>query len=100
MLSPSWRNTSRVPSLLPSSMTMISRSMPSGSSTARIRRTTSTTVLRSLKTGTMTESLRIFGGAVSRSSTSALLQVPGVHAGEPLAQLDLRLPVQELAALA
>ena len=31
---------------------------PSGSSTARMRRTISTTVLRSLNTGTITESLR------------------------------------------
>ncbi len=38
VLSPSWRSTSRVPSLLPSSTTMISRSTPSGSSTARMRR--------------------------------------------------------------
>src|SRR4051794_16944004 len=49
-----------VPSPLPSSTTMISRSMPSGSSTARMRRSTSTTVLRSLNTGTITESLRSF----------------------------------------
>ena len=60
VLSPSWRSTSRVPSLLPSSTTMISRSMPSGSSTARMRRSTSTTVLRSLYTGTITDSLRSF----------------------------------------
>ena len=41
---------------LPSSTTMNSRSI--GSSTARMRRMISTTVLRSLKTGTITESLR------------------------------------------
>ena len=74
VLSPSCASTSRVPSVLPSSTTMISRSMPSGSSTARMRRMISTTVLRSLKTGTTTESLRSFGtafvtrGHVRRSS--------------------------------
>ena len=97
MLSPSWRSTSRVPSLLPSSTTMISRSMPSGSSTARMRRSTSTTVLRSLNTGTMTESLRSFGGVRSRAATGPLLQVPGVRALETFAQLDLRLPTEQLA---
>src|ERR1700726_2861146 len=75
---------------------MISRSMPSGSSTARIRRRTSTTVLGSLKTGTMTDSLRIFGGVRSSSSTGALLQVPGVRTLESFAQLDFRFPAEEL----
>ena len=55
VLSFSWRSTSVVPSLLPSSTTMISRSRPSGSSTARIRRKISATVLRSFSTGTITE---------------------------------------------
>src|SRR4051812_22798694 len=97
VLSPSWRNTSRVPSPLPSSTTMISRSMPSGSSTARMRRSTSTTVLRSLNTGTITESLRSFRGVVSRVTTGPLLQVPGVRALEALTQLDLGLPTEDVA---
>ncbi len=56
VLSASWRNTSRVPSVLPSSTTTISSS--TGRSTMRMRRTISTTVLRSSNTGTITESLR------------------------------------------
>ena len=56
VLSPSWPSTCCVPSELPSSTSTNSRSI--GSSTARIRRMISTTVLRSLKTGTITDSLR------------------------------------------
>src|SRR3954454_18234343 len=97
VLSPSWRSTSRVPSLLPSSITMISRSMPSGSSTVRIRRSTSTTVVRSLYTGTITESLRIFGGVRSGMPTRPLLHVPGVCALQTFAQLHRRFPPEELA---
>src|SRR3954447_16805202 len=97
VLSPSWRKTSRVPPPLPSSTTMISRSMPSGRSTARMRRSTSTTVLRSLKTGTMIESFRSLGGVESRVTTGPLFQVPRVCACEALAQLDLRLPPEQLA---
>src|SRR5262245_64986120 len=76
---------------------MISRSMPSGSSIERIRRSTSTTVLRSLKTGTMTESLRSFaGGDVSGPATRPLREVPVAHAGEPVVQVDGRLPPEQL----
>ena len=35
-------------------------------------------------------------GVRSRSATGALLQVPGVRALEPFAQLDLRLPAEQL----
>jgi hypothetical protein len=54
VLSSSCGSSARVPSVLPSSTSTTSRS--SGSSTLRIRRTISGSVLRSLNTGTITES--------------------------------------------
>src|SRR5262249_33312450 len=98
VLSPSCLRTSRVPSSLPSSTTMISRSIPSGSSTARIRRRISTSVLRSLNTGTTTDSLRSFGGGVlSRETTGALLHIPVARERETFTQLDPRFPVEQRA---
>src|SRR5262245_50614460 len=88
VLSASWRRTSRVPSLLPSSTITISRS--TGSSTARIRRTISTTVLRSSNTGTITDSL--WNAFVASGDTKP--PVPVVRAGETLAELDARTPTE------
>ena len=59
------------PSLDPSSTTMICNT--TGSSTARMRRMTSATVVRSLKTGTITVSVRyVRGGGTSVRSTSVI----------------------------
>src|SRR4051812_23317931 len=97
--SPSWLSTCWVPSELPSSTITNSRS--TGSSTARIRRMISTTVVRSLNTGTITESLRY--PPVSTSATwhpggvvTELRAVRGERALEPLSELDLRLPTEQL----
>src|SRR5712691_283963 len=96
VLSPSWDRTSRVPSSLPSSTITISRSI--GRSTPRIRRTTSATVFRSLKTGTMTDSFR--SGAPGAPGASVPLpltfaSVPGIRAGQTFAELDLRAPTED-----
>ena len=72
-------STSTLPSVLPSSTTMISRSSPAGSSTARMRRTISATVLRSLSTGTMTESFlydALLPGGCSRPGFRCAPRVP------------------------
>src|SRR5437667_1426888 len=89
VLSRSWVRTAPVPSSLPSSTTTISRSM--GSSTDRIRRTISATVLRSLKTGTMTDTLRNRGSAVSSLVPPSLTfsPEPVVAEGETFAEVDL-----------
>src|SRR2546421_1184650 len=96
VLSRSCVRTAPVPSSLPSSTTTISRS--TGSSTDRIRRTISATVLRSLKTGTMTDSVRNRGSAVSSLMPSSLTLSPEplVGAGETFAEVDLGAPAEHL----
>src|SRR6266516_1931010 len=88
--------TAAVPSSLPSSTTTISRS--TGSSTDRIRRTISATVLRSLKTGTMTDSVRNRGSAVSSLMPPSLTLSPEplVGAGETFAEVDLGAPAEHV----
>src|SRR3954452_324877 len=81
-----------VPSVDPSSTTTISRS--TGSSTRRMRRSTSATVLRSLYTGTMTERVRPSGSRRS-SSLMPVTPEPLGGAGHALVQPDLRLPAQD-----
>src|SRR5260370_2537017 len=96
VLSRSWVRTALVPSSLPSSTTTISRSM--GSSTDRIRRTISATVLRSLKTGTMTDSVRYRGSAVSSLMPPSLTfsPEPVVGEGETFAEVDLGAPAEHV----
>ena len=65
MESSSAASTLSEPSLEPSSTTMICSS--TGSSTERMRRITSATVVRSLNTGTITESVRYVRGGGARS---------------------------------
>src|ERR1700730_13236889 len=81
VLSRSWVRTAPVPSSLPSSTTTISRSM--GSSTDRIRRTISATVLRSLKTGTMTDSVRNRGSALTSPPERVVGECDTVAEGDP-----------------
>src|SRR5947207_1629478 len=95
--------TRSVPSVEPSSTTMTSKSI--GSSTRRMRRRISVTVLRSLYTGTMTES-SLYDGCVSSLSwliggrwgmgsatpSSYLGCEPFGRAGQTFPQLHLRLP--------
>src|SRR6266513_1355703 len=96
VLSRSCVRTAPVPSSLPSSTTTISRS--TGSSTDRIRRTISATVLRSLKTGTMTDSVRNRGSAASSLMPSSLPLSPAplVGAGETFAEVDLGAPAEHV----
>src|SRR5256714_3316778 len=96
VLSRSCVRTAPVPSSLPSSTTTISRS--TGSSTDRIRRTISATVLRSLRTGTMTDSVRNRGSAVSSLMPPSLTLSPEplVGAGETFAEVDLGAPAEHL----
>src|SRR5437868_5376030 len=96
VLSRSCVRTAPVPSSLPSSTTTISRS--TGSSTDRIRRTISATVLRSLKTGTMIDSVRNRGSAVSSLMPSSLTLSPEPlgGAGETFAEVDLRAPAEHV----
>src|SRR5215510_3322249 len=73
----------------------ISRS--TGSGTARIRRTISATVLRSLKTGTMTDSVRKLSAASPLVPPSLTLPPePFVGAGETFAEVDLGTPAEDL----
>src|SRR5690242_10954131 len=69
-----------------------------GRSTDRIRRTISATVLRSLKTGTMTDSVRNRGSAVSSLMPPSLTLSPEplVGAGETFAEVDLGTPAEHL----
>src|SRR5688500_2490947 len=83
-----------VPSVEPSSTTTISRS--TGSCTRRMRRSASTTVLRSSKTGTITDSVRPSGSSTS-SATAGDLGEPVGGADQALVEGDLRLPAQQRA---
>src|SRR6266566_604488 len=96
VLSRSCVRTAPVPSSLPSSTTTISRS--TGSSTDRIRRTISATVLRSLKTGTMIDSVRNRGSAFSSLMPPSLTLSPEplVGEGETFAEVDLGTPAELL----
>src|SRR6476469_327510 len=96
--SPSWFSTCWVPSELPSSTMTNSRSI--GSSTARIRRMISTTVVRSLNTGTMTESFLYPPVSTAATQHPRVVvaergPVRGERALESLAELDLRLPAEQ-----
>src|SRR2546430_14693274 len=96
VLSRSCVRTAPVPSSLPSSTTTISRS--TGSSPDRIRRTISATVLRSLKTGTMTDSLLTRTCAAGPPLAPPSLTFPPeplVGAGETFAEVDLRTPAED-----
>src|SRR5713101_4312041 len=102
VLSASWVSTSLVPSVLPSSTNTISRS--TGNSTARMRRTISTTVLRSSNTGTITESFPYSAlldpasdpCSKPRSGLATVPPVPVEGVGETLAKADRRTPVEDL----
>src|SRR5690349_2154580 len=77
---------------------MISRSIPSGSSTSRMRRTISTSVLRSLNTGTTTDNFCTLGcRSSSGKATRTLLDVPVAGPFETFAQRDRRFPSEEFA---
>ena len=76
-------STLSVPSVDPSSTT--TTSTVSGTSAARTRRTISATVVRSLNTGTITDSVRYSTGARERSATVAARRgAVGSRRGPPL----------------
>src|SRR5437588_204845 len=87
-------STLSVPSVEPSSTTIISRS--TGSSTSRIRRRISSTVFRSLYTGTMT--VRSLYSPMCASGTLLLehLREPGDGALQSFPQRNGRLPAEQL----
>src|SRR3984893_7464086 len=96
VLSRSCVRTAPVPSSLRSSTTTISRSM--GSSTDRIRRTISATVLGSLQTAAGTYGVRNRGSAVSSLVPSSLTfsPEPVVGEGETFAEVDLGAPAEHV----